>query len=420
MDTKKVSIEELQEVVGEDNAREAGAEDAVEGVEPSFVVEPGSVEELSALMKLAAREELAVAPRGGGTKTHLGEPPRELDLVVSMARMDEIIEHVPGDQIARVQAGVKLRDLQEKLSEANQMLGLDPPEAAAGATIGGIIAANSSGPLRLRYGTVRDLIIGITVVLSDGTVAKAGGKVVKNVAGYDLGKLFSGSMGTLGIIAEANFRLHPIPEVARTVAVDLESPRAADEASQTILHSKIMPSACELYWSEENKLLTVLLESIPGGIEAKVEAASFLLKSFGEVRVLEEEEADALVAPSGEDAVEVKIGAPPAELTGVLESVLGAAERGGIEASITGHAATGVTFVRFAGGADAGAEMVEELREIWVRRGGSAVLQKAPPELKRKVGAWGPGGDSVGLMRRVKDKFDSRGGMNPGRFVGGI
>ncbi len=426
MDTKKVSIEELQEVVGEDNAREAGAEDAVEGVEPSFVVEPGSVEELSALMKLAAREELAVAPRGGGTKTHLGEPPRELDLVVSMARMDEIIEHVPGDQIARVQAGVKLRDLQEKLSEANQMLGLDPPEAAAGATIGGIIAANSSGPLRLRYGTVRDLIIGITVVLSDGTVAKAGGKVVKNVAGYDLGKLFSGSMGTLGIIADANFRLHPIPEVARTVAVNLESPQAAGEASQTILHSKIMPSACELRWSGENKQLTVLLESIPGGIEAKLEAASFLLKSFGDVQVLEEEETDAPGALSefGEDEVEVKIGAPPAELAGVLESVLGAAERGGVEASVTGHAATGVTFVRFTGGtdaeADAGAELVEELREIWSRRGGSVVLQRSPLGLKRKVGVWGPGGDSVGLMRRVKDKFDARGVLNPGRFVGGI
>ena len=420
MDTRKVSIEDLQEVVGEENVREATAEDAVDGVEPSFVAEPGSTEEISALMKLAAREELAVTPRGSGTKMHLGEPPRELDLVVSTARMDEIIEHVPGDQIVRTQAGVKLEDLQEKLSGANQMLGLDPPDAAAGATIGGVIAANSSGPLRLRYGTVRDLIIGITVVLSDGTVAKAGGKVVKNVAGYDLGKLFSGSLGTLGMIAEANFRLHPIPEAARTVAVELTSPQAAGEASQAILHSKIMPSACELYWNEDNKLLTVLLESIPGGIEAKVDAASFLLKGFGEVRVLEEKEADDLAAQAGEDEVEVKIGAPPAELTGVLGSVLGAAGRSGVEASVTGHAATGVTFVWFAGGGDAGADLVDELREIWVRRGGSVVLQKAPLELKRKVGVWGPGGDSVGLMRRVKDKFDPRGVLNPGRFVGGI
>ena len=420
MDTGKVSIEDLQEVVGEENVREATAEDAVDGVEPSFVAEPGSTEEISALMKLAAREELAVTPRGSGTKMHLGEPPRELDLVVSTARMDEIIEHVPGDQIVRTQAGVKLEDLQEKLSGANQMLGLDLPDAAAGATIGGVIAANSSGPLRLRYGTVRDLIIGITVVLSDGTVAKAGGKVVKNVAGYDLGKLFSGSLGTLGMIAEANFRLHPIPEAARTVAVELTSSQAAGEASQAILHSKIMPSACELYWNEDNKLLTVLLESIPGGIEAKVDAASFLLKGFGGVRVLEEKEADDLAAQAGEDEVEVKIGAPPAELTGVLESVLGAAERSGVEASVTGHAATGVTFVWFAGGGDAGADLVDELREIWVRRGGSVVLQKAPLELKRKVGVWGPGGDSVGLMRRVKDKFDLRGGLNPGRFVGGI
>ena len=415
METKNVPLEELRSIVGESHVREATAEDAVEGVEPSLVVEPGSVEETSELMKLAARENLVVAPRGGGTKMHIGDPPTALDLIVSTARMNEIIEHVPGDQVVRVQAGMGLGELQDQLSGTEQMLAIDPPEE--GATIGGIVAANSSGPRRLRYGTIRDLIIGITVVLHDGTVAKAGGKVVKNVAGYDLSKLFTGSLGTLGIIATANFRLHPIPEASRTVAVEVESPQAAGEAAQAIVHSQIEASAVELHWSEQTRFLAVLVESIPAGVEEKAETASFLLRRFGEVRELSEVEHLPV-----DDEVAVKIAAPPADLADVLGSVLRAAERRGLaHPRLTGHAASGVTFVGLSGGEEeAHALFVEELREIWVRRGGSVTLQRAPLALKNRVGTWDNGGDYVGLIRRVKEKFDPRGGLNPGRFVGGI
>jgi glycolate oxidase FAD binding subunit len=421
MQTKNIPLEELKNVVGKKNVREATPEDAVEGVEPSLVVEPGSVEETSELMKLAAREGLVVAPRGGGTKMHIGDPPRELDLIVSTARLDEIIEHVPGDQVVRVQAGIKLEDLQEHLSGSDQMVAIDPSEQ--GATIGGIVAANSSGPRRYKYGTIRDLIIGITVVLSDGTVAKAGSKVVKNVAGYDLSKLFTGSLGTLGIIAQANFRLHPIPEAARTVAVSLQSPQEAQEAAQAIMHSQVEAAAVELHWDDEARLLTVLVESIPAGVEAKAETATFLLRPFGEVRSLEEEEMEFLgpLRPPelGDDEAAIKITAPPAELAGVLDSVLGAAERRGVKSRMVARAASGVTLVGFSGGDQA--EFVEELREIWTRRGGSVVLQRAPAHLKKRVGTWSTGGrDDLGLMRRVKEKFDPRGGLNPGRFIGGI
>ena len=181
MRTQNVPAKELQNIVGDEYVRQAVADDAVDGVEPSLVVEPGTIEETSEVMKLASREGLAVSPRGGGTKMGLGNPPRRVDLILSTARMNGIIEHVPGDQIVRTQTGLKLRDLQDKLAESDQLFGVDPPEE--GATVGGVVAANASGPRRLRYGTVRDLIIGIKVVLADGTVAKAGGKVVKNVAG---------------------------------------------------------------------------------------------------------------------------------------------------------------------------------------------------------------------------------------------
>jgi glycolate oxidase FAD binding subunit len=422
--TKNIPVEELRNLVGGDNVREATPEDAVEGVEPSFVVEPGSVEETSELMKLASREGLVVSPRGGGTKMHLGDPPTSLDLIVSTTRMNEIIEHVPGDQVVRVQAGVRLRDLQEQLFGSNQMIAIDPPERDG--TLGGIVAANASGPRRYKYGTIRDLIIGITVVLHDGTVAKAGSKVVKNVAGYDLSKLFTGSLGTLGIIATANFRLHPIPEASRTVAVEVGSPDAASGAAQAVMHSQVEPTAVELHYGEDAKLLTVLLESIPAGVEEKVETTSFLLNPFGEVRELSDEETSHLgpLAPPalGDDEAAIKIAAPPADLADVLGSVLEAAERRGLaHPRITGHAASGVTFVGFSGGdEDAPAHFVREMREIWVRKGGSVTLQRAPLTLKNRVGTWDNGGDYLGLTRRIKEKFDPRGGMNPGRFIGGM
>jgi glycolate oxidase FAD binding subunit len=423
--TKNVSLEDLQKIVGEEHAREATEEDVVDGVAPSFVAEPGSTEEISELMKLASEEGLVAAPRGSGTKMDLGNPPRDLDLIVSTARMNEIIEHTPGDQVVRTQAGLKLQDLQEQLARADQMLGIDPPETRAGATVGGIVAANSSGPRRYSYGTVRDLIIGITVVLPDGTIAKAGGKVVKNVAGYDLSKLFTGSLGTLGVIATCNFRLHPKPEAARTVAVELGDTLSAGQAAQAIVHAQLVPSAVELHWSEEQKLLSILIEGIPPGVEAQAETASYLLKGFGEVRTLSDEEVEDLgpLDPPGvgDEEVAIQVSAPPAELTGVLDSVLGATERRGVTPRITGHAGVGTTYVALSGGdEEARVQVVEELREIWVRRGGSVVVRKAPPSTKSRLEAWGPVGDYLGLLRRVKDKFDPGGNLNPGRFVGGI
>jgi glycolate oxidase FAD binding subunit len=423
---KNIPVEEIKEIVGEANVREASLEDVVEGVEPSFVVEPGSVEEMSGLMRLFSREGLAVAPRGGGTKMYLGDPPRELDVILSTARMNGVIEHVPGDQVVRVQAGIRLEDLQERLAGSDQMLAIDPPER--GATIGGIVAANSSGPRRLRYGTVRDLIIGIRVVLSDGTVSKAGGKVVKNVAGYDLSKLFTGSLGTLGVIAEANFRLHPVREVAKTVLIEVDDPGAIEGAAQDLTHSpfsQFVLDALEMRWEGDKGILAVLFEGIEAGVEAQTATASQLVRSYGEVRVLEEDEGlweDLRQRPWSEGGVGLKVNAPPADLGAVLESVLGAAGRRDVEARIAGHAGTGVTFVGLLGGGeDANAEITEELREIWRRRGGSVVLESGPVGLKRRVGTWGTGGrDDLGLMRRVKEKFDPRGTLNPGRFIGGI
>jgi len=426
MQTQNIPTEELQGIVGEEHVREASAEDAIDGVKPALVVEPATIEETSEVMKLASREGLAVSPRGGGTKTGLGNPPRKIDLILSTARMDGIIEYAPGDQIVRVQAGLKLQDLQESLAESDQMLGVDPPEK--GATVGGIVAANSSGPRRLRYGTVRDLIIGIRVILADGTVAKAGGKVVKNVAGYDLSKLFTGSLGTLGVIAEANFRLHPIRESARTVVVRVDDPEKIAGVAQDLTHSsfsQFVLDALEMRWERESGAVVALFEGIEPAVEAQASTAAEILRSHGEVHVLGKDDGEAFWEdfarrPWSEGDVGLKIGAPPDDLSAVFDSVLGAAGRAGAEASISGHAGTGVTYVGLSGGEDGLVEVVEEIREIRVRRGGSVVVQGAPLAVKERVDVWGPVGDYLGLTRRVKEKFDPEYIMNPGRFLGGI
>ncbi len=426
MQTQNVPTEELQGIVGEEHVRQAFDADAVDAVEPSLVVEPATIEETSEVMKLASREGLSVSPRGGGTKMGLGNPPRAVDLILSTARMDAIIEHVPGDQIVRTQAGLKLQDLQESLAESDQMLGVDPP--GEGSTVGGIVAANSSGPRRLRYGTIRDLIIGIKVVLADGTVAKAGGKVVKNVAGYDLSKLFTGSLGTLGIIAEANFRLHPIRETARTVLLEVDDYEKIPGVAQDLTHSSLSQfvlDALEMRWEGGRGMVAALFEGIEPAAEEQAATAAEVLRSHGEARVLSEGEGEEFWGhfarrPWESGDVGLKISAPPADLTAVLDSLLGAAGRADVEVRLSGHAGIGVTYAGLSGGEDGLVEVVEEVREIRLRRGGSVVVQEAPLAVKERLDVWGSGGDYLGLTRRVKEKFDPGYTMNPGRFLGGI
>jgi glycolate oxidase FAD binding subunit len=285
-------------------ARPAETGDAIAGVMPRFAASPATVAEASALLAAAAAADLAVVPRGGGSKLGWGAPPRRCDLVVDTTALDQVVEHAAGDLVARVQAGVSVARLAEVLAGAGQQLALDPPPAPLavpgagagsgagggsgagsaaggavlsgangaapgwlGATVGGTLATGAAGPRRLRYGTPRDLIIGITVVRADGTVASSGGKVVKNVAGYDLGRLFTGSLGTLGLIVEAVFRLHPLPASAAYVTVDCRGP---DEAYRTVAAaagSGLAPSAIEIDRAARGApvRVAVLLEGDPDG-----------------------------------------------------------------------------------------------------------------------------------------------------------
>jgi glycolate oxidase FAD binding subunit len=407
---------------------------AVDGVPVARVSRPGSVAEAGQVLAAAAAEGLAVAFVGGGSKLGLGNPPERVDLLVSTERLDQVLEHAAGDLVVRVQGGARLADLQAALAPAGQWLALDPPEPRA--TVGGVVAANASGPRRLRYGTVRDLIIGITVVLADGTVARAGGKVVKNVAGYDLAKLFCGSLGTLGLVAEATFRLHPLPAAAAVVTLEVDTPQRVGAAVGPLLRSALEPSAVELAWPDWQLpgRLTVVFEGIRPGVEAQAAACAELLGRVGTAAVAGPGETDAAldtlgVRPFEKADVGVKVTCPPADLAAVLEDL-----RAGPSpwlGPVHAHAGTGVLWVASDFGEGeleaSGGRMVPALagavtaaRERLAALGGSLVLVKAPPELKRAVDAWGPAGDAVGLMRRVKERFDPDRRLSPGRFVGGI
>jgi glycolate oxidase FAD binding subunit len=403
--------------------RPAGEADAVDGVRPELVVEPASVEEASQALREASQAGQAVVVRGGGSKLGLGNPPARADVVLSTARLGRVLEHAAGDLVTRVEAGVRLADLQQALAPAGQLLGLDPPEP--GATVGGVVAADASGPRRLRYGTVRDLIIGITVVLADGTVARAGGKVVKNVAGYDLAKLFCGSFGTLGLIAEAIFRLHPRPEAAGVVRLVVERPEELGAATQRLLRSTLEPSAIELGWPDPAGPgdLEVVFEGIRPGVEAQVAAATGLLggEASGTVLAAGQAVEDLGALPWKDGEVGVKAACPPAALPAALRDLWSAADGHGLAVRVTGHAGTGVFRAGVApDGTQALAGFVAEARDRIVGRSGSLVVVEAPVELKRAAEVWGPAGDVLGLLRRVKARFDPAGQLSPGRFVGGI
>ena len=417
----------LEGLERDDLVRPATGADAVDGVPAELVAEPASVEEASRVLAAASRAAKKVVVVGNGSKLGLGNPPERVDLILRTRRMDRVLEHAAGDLVVKVEAGARLADLQAALAPAGQWLALDPPEP--GATVGGVIAANASGPRRLRYGTVRDLIIGITVVLADGTVAHAGGKVVKNVAGYDLSKLFCGSLGTLGLIAEATFRLHPRPEAVAVVTLQVERPEQAGEAVRRLLRSTLVPSAIELTWYGRSGRLTVVIEGIRPGVEAQAAAAAELLGEVGEAEVLGPGGAEAalsqLGAPPWEKAeVGIKVAVPPAALPGALTDLwTGWLGHGRMAA----HAGTGVLRVGLAGPALGNADQVEafvgvvaKARERLAARQGTLVVAEAPPALKRAVDVWGPPGDAVELMRRVKRQFDPDRQLSPGRFVGGI
>jgi FAD/FMN-containing dehydrogenase len=387
-------------------ARPGTAVDAVCGVVPADVVRPSGVNEVAEAMRLAQRAGHTVVATGGGTKIGWAPAPTSVDVLIETTGLDRVVEHTAGDLVVVAEAGLRLSALQQRLAASGQWLALDPPEPAA--TLGGVVSANASGPRRLRYGTVRDLLIGVTVALADGTVASAGGKVVKNVAGYDLGKLYTGAHGSLGVVVSTTWRLHPLPAARRVVVLGLPDTADAPRLALAMARSTLTPSAVELHGTVGGSgELVVVFESIPESVLAQADATTALLGAGRQIEHLPDHFGQ---RPGGDSDLVLRMAFAPAALAAVLAALPAGT-------AVASSACTGVTYAALPAEHASG---LPQLRAALARHDGTAVVLAAPPEIQDGLDHWGPVGNALELMRRVKHRFDPDGRLAPGRFVGGM
>jgi glycolate oxidase FAD binding subunit len=399
---------------------DAGPADAVDGVAPALVARPASTAEVADVLRAAAATGLTVVPRGRGTKMTWGRPPERVDLVLDLGRMDAVVDHAAGDLIVEAQAGAPLAAVQETVAGAGQRFALDDP--IGNSSVGGALATNLSGPGRVATGTTRDLLIGCTVVRSDGVVAKAGGRVVKNVAGYDLGKLFIGSFGTLAVLTQAVFRLHPLPAARRVVTVPFEQPEEAQRLVQQVVHAQVVPGAIEVDRPAEGPgTVAVLLDGIEEGVAGRTASTLRLLGS--DAREQTELPPGWGAFPWAADRKQTALKATFAlsGLARVLDAARSAADAAGVRLDLRGSGGAGVLYGALPADADVAAvgAVVDRLRAVCTELGGALVVLDGPAEVKAAVDTWGPV-PAIDLMQRVKERFDPERRLAPGRFVGGI
>ena len=413
---------DVRAIVTAKYVRTAGANDIVAGVQPGFVVEPGSEQELAKVLKLANAAGLVVIPRGGGTKLQWGNRPAHADVILSTARLHRVIEHAWADLTVSVEAGCTVGKLQETLVKHGQRLALDAlwPERA---TVGGVLSTNDSGALRLRFGSLRDLVIGVTLALADGTLASSGGRVVKNVAGYDLPKLATGGLGTLGVITRAFFRLHPLPKETRTISCVTTDVRDAQRLALAIQNSKLAHSALQICCGTEMQpRLDVLFEGTEAGLMAQVEhvkaitGSATISEAGRDVWNARQEICSSRKQRETEFAT-AKFASLPSQMAETIETIakLSAAE---LRWKVVAQA-TGIGWARLEGKVSGMKSVLLEIRAGLERGGGSLVVAHRAAAMA-ELDAWGNAGDALSLMSAVKWQFDPEGTLNPGRFVSGI
>ncbi len=437
-------IKEFISILGASNvaADPSGLTDySVDGLAPKAVLFPDNEEQISEIMKVASKESVSIAPVGSGTKLSLGNVPSELDALLSTSKLDRVLEHEARDLVATTQCGVTLESFQNKLGENNQFLSVNPMHEACGATIGGIIASNSSGPLRLRYGTLRELLIGLRVVRADGTVFKGGSKVVKNVAGYDLPKLYVGSLGTLGIITEATLRLYPVPERSETYLVSFTTLEKCAGTVMELLKSDLVMNSLELLnpalvaqvtersgieLKRKKYALAVRIMNVDKAVSEQMALVKKVCNKHrgqgavvknGEEQKLWDEIVNYPWNRPGEDRVKLKAGVLITAVSGVFTKLEELSENFSITSYASAKAGNGILDITLQGGSGELISVIRALREYCDSIGGSLVIEAAAPKLKSQIDVWGDMGSGLSLMKRVKSNFDPAGILNPGRFI---
>ncbi|VXD12427.1 FAD-binding oxidoreductase [Planktothrix paucivesiculata] len=424
--------QELEKILGAGNVQPWGEIDSIQhqqiiqGLAPETPIEgiiyPQTQEQLAEVIAYTHQHQLKVLPCGFCSKIDWGGLVKNIDFVVSTQGMNQLIEHAVGDLTVTVEAGIKFSQLQAILAQENQVLGFDPsyPETA---TIGGIIATGDTNSLRHRYRSIRDLILGISIVRYDGKIAKAGGRVVKNVAGYDLMKLFTGSYGTLGIISQITLRVYPQVEASGTVILTGEA-SGISQVNQILLSSALTPLAVDLISSKlskklgfgDNLGLIVRFQSIPESVQQQSQRLMEVAEKLGLKAIYSDSDEENLWQQlkqliwqsESEDSIICKIGITPTSAVKTL-----------IESQTIGviHAGVGLGVLRFDG---ISPQTLLKSRNWCESQGGFLSILKAPVDLKQELEVWGYAGNGLNLMRQIKQQFDPQNQFSPNRFVGGI
>ncbi len=412
---------ELGAIVGPEHLRPATPADAVDAVQPIAVIAPGSAQEVAQVLRYCNSAGLTIIPRGGGSQLGLGNRPRQADFILSLERLNRVIEHAWGDMTVTVEAGCTIDKLQGVLREHGQQLGADPmqPERA---TVGGVLATAESGTMRIRYGALRDLVLGLEMALPDGSVIKAGGKVVKNVAGYDLSKLAIGSLGTLGVITRAVFRLHPIRAAIGTYAATLPTVSAAAKLVLAILDSPLVYTGLQIHARREDQVFVHLrFEGIPESLQDQFVKLRRIAGThqFAECAVEVWTERQKLFVKAASSVI-CKCSVLPSQIGLLCDALFRQAEPANVAVTLVAHG-TGLTEVRL----DAAALqplmiVLRTLRSEVDRLEGTLTVARCPLAMKDELDVWGTVKDALPLMHRIKQKFDPGQTLNPGRFVGGI
>jgi glycolate oxidase FAD binding subunit len=412
-----------------ESIRAATEADAVDGVVPRFVVEPESAEAVALVLAGASRERLSVVIRGGGTRLGWGRTPSRVDLVVATARVNRVVAHQHGDLTATFEAGATIQHVNAELARHRQWLPIDSDDP--GETIGGAVATNHSGPRRQRYGTPRDLLIGIHLALTDGRLVKAGGNVVKNVAGYDLGKLISGSFGSLAAITSATFKLSPMPAASATAVAAFADSESLARTAAAIGASQLEPSAFDVHaWFGRRGSVSSAHLATPSPLCLLVQFASTRMAvdaQIGAARALMPADSFEVVDGAAEGdlwrrcttglwsnkGLIVRLSWLPANLGRVMQIADDLAQQGATTVELAGRAGVGAGFLRIEADAAPAVAAVARLRAE--PAAGNIVVLRADSAVKRQLDVWGPLGDREKLLAAVKKAFDPEGILNAGR-----
>ena len=413
---------------------------------PARIEKPGSVDDVARLLADSNERGEAVIPFGGSTRMGVGNVPERYDTALDLSGLNPEVDHVPGDLTVVASAGVRIGQLHDLLAKSSQRLAFEIPDSQ-GATVGGAVASNPTSLTGISFGGIRDWVLGMRIILGDGTDTRTGGRVVKNVQGYDLHRLHTGAYGSLGVIAEVAFKLMPLPANTRTVAAWFSSPEGATTTAQTVLDSPILPEALSIVSGQQLSRFAdalpflqhgdsddtyLLLARVAGGMAAVTRQVDMVTGAAGAsaadgYEALYQDEAAPLWMMAQGDQFD------PAGLTArivvkplAMESILVDLERHesryrGPDASVIAHMGFGVLWVNWPRGANFdGHELAKFAFSLGERHAGTAIIERCPAKVKLDVDVFGDIGASLEIMKRIKRQYDPGRVLNPGRFAGRI